>query len=93
MKIIETKFKGLKIIQQKNNFDSRGNLRETFRKKIIKWNELVFDYVTTSKKNVLRGFHFQSKFQQAKYVSVIKSPLIKVILYQNFYLKIKSYFQ
>ena len=80
MKIIETKFKGLKIIQQKNNFDSRGNLRETFRKKIIKWNELVFDYVTTSKKNVLRGFHFQSKFQQAKYVSVIKGKILDYVI-------------
>ena len=58
MKIIETKFKGLKIIQQKNNFDSRGNLRETFRKKIIKWNELVFDYVTTSKKKCFKRFSF-----------------------------------
>ena len=80
MKIVETKFKGLKIIQQKNNFDLRGNLRETFRKKIIKWNELVFDYVTTSKKNVLRGFHFQSKFQQAKYVSVIKGKILDCVI-------------
>ena len=42
MKIIETKFKGLKIVEQKRNADSRGSLRETFRKKIIKWDELIF---------------------------------------------------
>ena len=35
MYIINTKFKGLKIIQQKKNGDSRGNLRETFRKNIM----------------------------------------------------------
>ena len=58
MHVIDTKFKGLKIIQQKKFGDSRGNLRETFRKKIIKWDNLIFDYATTSKKNVLRGFHF-----------------------------------
>ena len=34
MRIINTKFKGLKIIQQKKFGDSRGNLRETFRKKL-----------------------------------------------------------
>ena len=52
--------------------DRRGYLRETFIKKIIKWDKLIFDYTTTSKKNVLRGFHFQSKFQQAKFVSCFK---------------------
>ena len=35
MKIVNTKFKDLKIISQKINSDSRGNLRETFRRKII----------------------------------------------------------
>ena len=38
MKIIKTKFKDLFIIQQKNNIDSRGSLRETFNNKIIKKN-------------------------------------------------------
>ena len=58
MYVINTKFEGLKIIQQKKFQDSRGSLRETFKKKIIKWDNLIFDYVTISKKNVLRGFHF-----------------------------------
>jgi len=80
MKIINTKFKGLKIVQQKSNFDTRGNLRETFRKKIIKWDDLIFDYATSSKKNVLRGFHFQSKFQQAKFVSVLKGKILDCVI-------------
>tara|TARA_B100000700_G_scaffold43434_1_gene44798 strand:- start:255 stop:791 length:537 start_codon:yes stop_codon:yes gene_type:complete len=80
MYIIKTKFKGLKIIQQKRNGDSRGNLRETFRKKIIKWDDLIFDYATTSKKNVLRGFHFNSKFPQAKYVSVLKGKILDYVI-------------
>ena len=80
MKIIETKFKGLKIIQQKKHGDSRGYLREIFIKKIIKWDALIFDYATTSKKNVLRGFHFQSKFQQAKYVSVLKGKILDCVI-------------
>ena len=36
MKIIKTKIKDLLIIQQKNNADKRGSLRETFNKKILK---------------------------------------------------------
>ena len=80
MKVINTKFNGLKIIQQKRNTDSRGALRETFRKKIIKWDELIFDYATVSKKNVLRGFHFQYKNQQAKFVSVLKGKILDCVI-------------
>ena len=80
MKVIDTKFKGLKIIQQKKVGDSRGYLRETFRKKIIKWDDLIFDYATTSKKNVLRGFHFHSKFPQAKFVPVLKGKILDYVL-------------
>ena len=35
MKIINTKFKDLKIISQNKNSDSRGNLRETFKCLIV----------------------------------------------------------
>ena len=80
MKVINTKFKGLKIIQQKKHKDGRGNLREIFLKKIIKWDDLIFDYATTSKKNVLRGFHFQSKFKQAKFVSVLKGKILDCVI-------------
>jgi len=80
MYIINTKFKGLKIIQQKKFGDSRGNLRETFKKKIIKWDNLIFDYATVSKKNVLRGFHFNSKFPQAKFVTVLKGKILDYVL-------------
>ena len=80
MKVINTKFNGLKIISQKKNSDSRGNLRETFRKKIIKWDKLIFDYSTTSKKNVLRGFHFQTKFKQAKYVNVLRGKIFDCVV-------------
>ena len=80
MHVINTKIKGLKIIQQKKIGDSRGNLRETFRKKIIKWDNLIFDYATVSRKNVIRGFHFQSKFQQAKFVTVLKGKILDYVV-------------
>ena len=79
MIIKKTKFKGLLIVKQKNNFDNRGSLRETFKDKTLK-KKFVFEYCTTSKKNVLRGFHFQTKFKQSKYVNVMKGKILDVVL-------------
>ena len=80
MKIINTKFKGLFVVKQKNNIDKRGSLREIYNKKVLKKNNFVFEYCTISKKNSLRGFHFQYKFQQAKYVSVLKGKILDCVI-------------
>ena len=79
MKIIKTKIKDLLILKQKNNVDKRGSLRETFSKKILK-KKFIFEYCTTSKANALRGFHFQYKYQQAKYVSVLKGKILDYVI-------------
>ena len=80
MKIIKTKFKGLLIVAQKNNKDKRGHLRETYNKKILGNANFVFEYCTTSKSKVVRGFHFQTKYQQAKYVNVIKGKILDYVI-------------
>ena len=80
MKIYRTKFKDLLIIKQKNNIDKRGSLRETYNKKIFKQNKFIFEYCTISKINSLRGFHFQYKFQQAKYVNVLKGKILDCVI-------------
>ena len=79
MKIKKTKFKDLLIIKQKNNYDNRGNLRETFNDKILK-KKFIFEYCTTSKKNVFRGFHFQTKNKQSKFVNVIKGKILDIVI-------------
>ena len=79
MKIIKTKFKDLLIIKQKKNFDTRGNLRETFSNRILK-KKFIFEYCTSSKANSLRGFHFQYKYQQAKYVNVLKGKILDCVV-------------
>jgi dTDP-4-dehydrorhamnose 3,5-epimerase len=79
MIIKKTKFTDLLIIKQTNNTDKRGNLRETFNNKILK-KKFVFEYCTTSKKNVLRGFHFQTKYKQSKYVNVVKGKILDVVI-------------
>ena len=77
MKIYKTKIKDLLVIKQKNNIDRRGSLRETYNKQLLN-KRFIFEYCTTSKKNILRGFHFQSKFQQSKYVNVLKGKIFDV---------------
>ena len=79
MIIKKTKFKSLLIIKQKNNVDNRGILRETFNDKMLK-KKFVFEYCTTSKKNVFRGFHFQTKNKQSKYVNVIKGKILDIVI-------------
>ena len=79
MIIKKTKFKDLLIVKQKNNSDKRGNLRETFNDKVLK-KKFIFEYCTTSKKNVFRGFHFQIKNKQSKYVNVVKGKILDVVI-------------
>ena len=79
MKIKKTKFKNLLIVEQKNNKDTRGSLRETFNNKILK-KKFVFEYCTTSKENVFRGFHFQLKNKQAKFVIVVKGKILDIVI-------------
>ena len=80
MKIIDTPFKGLKVVKQKKHSDNRGSLRETHNQKIVKYEKFIFEYCTVSKGRVLRGFHFQSKFQQAKYVNVVKGKILDCVI-------------
>ena len=78
MRIIKTKFKDLIIVKQKNNIDKRGTLREIFNDKILKKN--LFLNIVLHQKNVLRGFHFQTKFKQSKYINVVKGKILDVVI-------------
>ena len=80
MRIINTAFKDLRIIAHKSHSDSRGSLRETYNKKIINWDKFIFEYTTISKKNVLRGMHFQFNRPQGKHISVIKGKIFDVAI-------------
>ena len=61
MKIINTKFYGLKIIEGVNHYDKRGYFRETFKNNFFKNKNFIFWCVSKSKKNVIRGMHLQKK--------------------------------
>ena len=80
MKIISTKFSGLKIIQSKNHRDSRGFFKENYKKKFFRDKKFIFGCTSSSKKNVLRGLHLQTKFSQEKYVSILKGSILDVVV-------------
>ncbi len=77
MKIKKTKFKGLMIISGIRHQDNRGYLREVVLEKMIK-KRFKFQITSVSKKNVLRGLHFQIKYPQGKLISVIKGKIFDV---------------
>ena len=79
MKIIKTKFKDLVIIKTKNYFDNRGFFKEVFKKKFINKN-FIFDCMSVSKKNVIRGLHIQTKKSQGKLITVTKGKIFDVAL-------------
>ena len=78
MKLINTKIKGLKLIKSPIYKDNRGFLRETYRKNLINRKDFPFDIMSFSKKNVLRGLHFQSKNSQAKIITVTYGKIMDV---------------
>ena len=79
MKIVKTKFKGLKLFTANLYSDKRGYLREIFKKKHLD-KDLIFHYFAKSKKNVFRGFHFQIRNQQEKFVSVLEGSIIDICI-------------
>ena len=77
MKLIKTKIPDLLILKSKVFTDNRGFLKETFRKDILN-RTFPFDIMSYSKKNVLRGLHFQSKYSQAKLITVTHGKILDV---------------
>ena len=77
MKIKKTKFKGLLILNGIKHEDKRGYLRELILEKLIK-KKFKFQILSVSKKNVLRGLHFQIRKPQGKLISVLKGEIFDV---------------
>ena len=78
MKLLKTKIPGPKIIKTEIFKDSRGFLKETYRKNIVSNIEFPFDVMSFSKKNVLRGLHIQTKKPQAKIITVTYGKIFDI---------------
>ena len=77
MHILKTKLKDLLIIKSKIFKDKRGFFKEINKKKILKKN-LIFDCLSQSKKNTIRGLHFQSTNPQGKFITVVHGEILDV---------------
>jgi len=81
--IIDTGFEGLKIIETKRFKDHRGYFFESFSKKNLSESGLDFDFiqdnVSSSKKGVLRGLHYQlNPMAQSKLLTVLSGRIMDI---------------
>ena len=85
MKIERTFLEGVFIINNFNAFDDRGSFVKTYNKSSFKQLNLNFEikesYFSVSKKNVIRGMHFQlPPHEHEKLVFVPKGSILDVII-------------
>ena len=79
MKLENVKINGLKLIKSKIYKDKRGFLREVYKNKILK-DKFIFDVMSYSKRNVLRGLHIQVQKSQAKVITVTHGKILDVVV-------------
>jgi dTDP-4-dehydrorhamnose 3,5-epimerase len=85
MKILETDLEGLLVIQPKVFYDDRGYFYEAFRADLLAELglkvEFVQDNFSKSRKNTVRGLHYQvGKNAQGKLCQVISGKVLDVAL-------------
>lgn len=71
-----------KLVQSKKFHDQRGYFFETFRDEWFDSTKIKFvqDNLSYSKKNVLRGMHYQKYPGQDKFLTVLKGEILDVIV-------------
>jgi|TARA_B110000914_G_scaffold53409_1_gene46033 dTDP-4-dehydrorhamnose 3,5-epimerase len=79
MKLIKTKIKDLLIVKTSIYKDHRGFFKEIEKSKILK-KRFIFDCLSFSKKNTLRGLHFQGRNPQAKLITVAHGKILDVVV-------------
>ncbi|MEG0528949.1 MAG: dTDP-4-dehydrorhamnose 3,5-epimerase [Bacilli bacterium] len=81
---IDTKIKGVYVIEPTVFGDDRGYFFETYTKKDFEEIGIDYEFVqdnqSKSKKGVLRGLHFQTKNSQGKLVRVLKGEVLDVVV-------------
>ena len=79
MKLIKTQIKDLLIVKTNIYKDNRGFFKEIEKFKILK-KKFIFDCLSFSKKNTLRGLHLQTKKSQAKIITVAQGKILDVVV-------------
>jgi len=82
LRISESKIKQVLIIEPNVFQDERGFFMETFRANLLAENGINYQFVqdnhSGSKKNILRGLHYQIKNPQGKLVRAIRGQIFDV---------------
>ena len=65
------------LLREKIHKDNRGYFREVLVEKLLK-KKFVFNIVSKSKKNVVRGLHYQTGKPQGKFISVMRGKILDV---------------
>jgi dTDP-4-dehydrorhamnose 3,5-epimerase len=65
------------IFKEIRYFDKRGYFQQTFLEKTLK-KKIKFTAIAKSKKNVIRGMHFQLENKQTKIISVLSGKILDV---------------
>mgnify|MGYP001324893637 CR=1 FL=1 len=82
MKVMECSLPGVKVIETDCFNDERGRFLENYRLSLYKDIDINYNFVQDnivhSKKNVLRGLHFQKMYPQGKLISVIEGEIFDV---------------
>lgn len=71
-------FGGIKVFKTNIFKDKRGSFKEIYKKNLLRNTNFIFNCLSISKKNVLRGLHIQTKNSQAKFLTVIKGEIFDV---------------
>ena len=79
MKLIKTKIKNLLIVKTNIYKDHRGFFKEVEKSRILK-KKFIFDCVSFSKKNTLRGLHLQKENSLAKLITVVHGKILDVVV-------------
>lgn len=85
MDIIKTAIPDVVLIKPEVYVDARGSFRETYREERYQDAgiscKFVQDNLVHSKKNVLRGLHFQlPPFEQAKLITMIRGEILDIVI-------------
>ena len=82
MKLKELHFQGLMLIEQEKFHDDRGYFMESYNFKKFDAQGLSYRFLqdnnVRSRKNVLRGLHFQKLFPQTKLINCLKGNIFDV---------------
>jgi|TARA_B100001079_G_C16353467_1_gene489385 dTDP-4-dehydrorhamnose 3,5-epimerase/CDP-3, 6-dideoxy-D-glycero-D-glycero-4-hexulose-5-epimerase len=80
----KTLIKDLYIIKNKKFFDLRGSFIKSYEKTFFKKNKLNFNFkecfYSSSKKNVIRGIHYQCKTGAAKFIFVTEGKILDLVV-------------